>query len=507
MSELAISDYLQTHLNRQGATPMNRQLYALLRDGILGAAISPGVRVPASRALAADLSVSRNTVTYAYDQLIAEGYLETRAGDGTYVADTEPVLVASPARHESSDADGISSRGQRLLSSTGASAAQWGAFMPGIPDITRFPHHVWSKLQARHWRTVTPALLTYGDGAGYQPLREAIASHVRSARSVNCTADQVIVTSGTHQSIQLASTLLGEAGDSAWLEDPCYWGTRNMVRSSGLTPVPLPVDDEGMHMSDQDMRAPPRFIFVTPSHQYPLGTVMSLARRRLLLEYAARHNAWIVEDDYDSEFRYGGPPLASLQGLDQHDRVIYLGTFSKTLFPGLRIGFMVVPRALAPAFARANAELFRDGQGFLHAVLADFIQEGYFSSHVRKMRQLYAQRLTCLRQSISDEFGDAVISGGEAGLHLALKLAPGTNDAAIVADARQHGILTRALSTYYADPGAAQPGLLLGYGAVPTERIQSAFSELAQVIRRHDAHPAGTDGKPAPRVKAAASRA
>ncbi len=509
MSEIAISDYLQAHLLRQGATPMNRQLYGLLRDGILGADISPGVRLPASRALAADLSVSRNTVTYAYDQLIAEGYLETRAGDGTYVADTEPALarVAAPARRASDGASSFSSRGERLLSSSGASSAQWGAFMPGIPDITRFPHHVWSKLQARHWRQVTPTLLTYGDGAGYLPLRESIASHLRSARGVNCTADQVIVTSGTHQSIQLASTLLGEAGDSAWLEDPCYWGTRNVVRSSGLTAVPQPVDAEGMRMSEAAMRTPPRFIFVTPSHQYPLGTVMSLARRRLLLEYAARHNVWIVEDDYDSEFRFSGPPLASLQGLDSHDRVIYLGTFSKTLFPGLRIGFMVVPPALAGAFARANTELFRDGQGFLHAVLADFIQEGHFSTHVRKMRQLYAQRLACLRHSIGDEFGDVAISGGDAGLHLALKLAPGTIDTAIVAAARQQGILTRALSTYYADPASAQPGLLLGYGAVPADRIQSAFRELAQIIRRHDGRPAGTGEKPAPPARGGASRA
>lgn len=511
MSEIAVSDYLQAHLVRHGATPMNRQLYSLLRDGILGAAISPGLRVPATRALAADLSVSRNTVTYAYEQLIAEGYLETRAGDGTYVADTEPVLAGAPApapaRHAPQDAGSFSSRGERLLSSAGASSAQWGAFMPGIPDITRFPHQVWSKLQARHWRQATPALLTYGDGAGYLPLREAIASHLRSARAVNCTAAQVIVTSGTHQSIQLASTLLGEAGDAAWLEDPCYWGTRNVVRSSGLTAVPLPVDEEGMRISDEAMRKPPRFIFVTPSHQYPLGTVMSLARRRLLLEYAARHNVWIVEDDYDSEFRFSGPPLASLQGLDSHERVLYLGTFSKTLFPGLRVGFMVVPPALAAAFARANMELFRDGQGFLHAVLADFIQEGHFSSHVRKMRHLYAQRLACLRHSIGERFGDGAISGGDAGLHLALRLAPGTDDAAIVADARRQGILTRALSTYYADPAAAQPGLLLGYGAVPTERIQSAFTELALIIGRHGARPAGTGEKPAQRGTAAGSRA
>jgi GntR family transcriptional regulator/MocR family aminotransferase len=490
MSEVSISDYLLTHLERGGALPMNRQLYGLLRDGILGGAIAPGLRVPPSRQLAADLTVSRNTVTYAYDQLIAEGYLEARTGDGTYVADTEPDMARLPAAlagdamAAAAGSSLLSGRGERLLSGTGASSAQWGAFMPGIPDITRFPNEVWSKLQARHWRRIAPGLLTYGDGAGYLPLREAIASHLRTARGVNCTAEQVIVTSGTHQSIQLASTLLGEMGDTAWVEDPCYWGTRNVIRSSGLTPLPLPVDEEGMQLPEEALRTPPRFIFVTPSHQYPLGPVMSLARRRLLLEYAARHNVWVVEDDYDSEFRYSGPPLASLQGLDNNERVIYLGTFSKTLFPGLRIGFMVVPSALASRFARANAELFRDGQSFLHAVLADFMNEGHFSSHVRKMRQLYAERLACLQAAIRHELGDsATISGGDAGLHLALGLPAGTNDVAISQAAKARGILTRPLSAYYAEPTTARPGLMLGYAAVPTERIPPLFAELAQEIR------------------------
>lgn len=489
MSELAISDYLQTHLVRAQGMPMNRQLYSLLRDGILGKAIAPGWRVPPSRALATDLSVSRNTVTYAYDQLIAEGFLEARTGDGTYVADTEPDMARLPAAARAlpptpGSATILSSRGERLLSGAGASCAQWGAFMPGIPDIARFPRAIWSKLQARHWRRITPGLLTYGDGAGYQPLREAIASHLRTARAVNCTADQVIVTSGTHQSIQLAAMLLGESGDAAWIEDPCYWGTRNVLRSSGLTPVPQPVDSEGMQLSADAMQAPPRFIFVTPSHQYPLGPVMSLARRRLLLEYAARHNVWVIEDDYDSEFRYGGPPLASLQGLDSHERVIYLGTFSKTLFPGLRIGFMVVPQGVASRFARANAELFRDGQSFLHAVLADFIQEGHFSSHVRKMRQLYAERLALLQQAIRAEFGDdAPFSGSDAGLHLALGLPAGSDDVAISRAAGERGILTRPLSQYYAQPAQAKQGLMLGYAAVPSERIRPLFAELAEVIR------------------------
>jgi GntR family transcriptional regulator/MocR family aminotransferase len=488
MSEVSISDYLQTHVKRGASQPMNRQIYALLRDGILGGAIGAGLRVPPSRALAADLGVSRNTVSYAYEQLGAEGYLVARTGDGTYVADTEPDMArlarALPGAGKGEMAAALSVRGSRLLSGVGAGAMQWGAFMPGIPDLTRFPHEAWNKLQQRHWRCATPRLLTYGDGAGYRPLREAIAGHLRTARSVNCTADQVIITTGTHQSIQLVSMLLGEGGDRAWVEDPCYWGTRNVIRSSGLEPHAIPVDGEGMRLEEEAMRAPPRFIFVTPSHQYPLGSVMSLARRRLLLEYAARHGVWIVEDDYDSEFRYNGPPLASLQGLDQAERVIYLGTFSKTLFPGLRIGFMVVPAALAPSFVRANAELYRDGQGFLHAVLADFIRDGYFSSHVRRMRQLYAQRLRCLQGAIRHHLGPgAATSGGDAGLHLVLALKDDADDTRVSAAAGKAQILTRPLSAYYADPATARKGLMLGYAAVPEEQIDPLFEKLARLIR------------------------
>jgi GntR family transcriptional regulator/MocR family aminotransferase len=490
MSEVSITDYLLTHLEREGTQPMNRQLYGLLRDGILGRVLASGIRMPPSRVLAADLGISRNTVTYAYDQLTAEGFVEARTGDGTYVADTEPDLrridSARIGAVPGDVAPALSGRGSRLVSAAGAGSAQWGAFMPGVPDVTRFPHATWNKLQQRHWRRSDPTLLTYGDGAGYLPLREAIAGHLRTARSVNCTADQVILTSGTHQSIHLVSTLLGEAGERAWLEDPCYWGTRNVIRSSGLLPVSIPVDSEGMCLSEDAMKAPPRFIFVTPSHQYPLGPVMSLARRRLLLEYAARHQVWVVEDDYDSEFRYSGPPLASLQGLDQNKRVIYLGTFSKTLFPGLRIGFMVLPQALATSFRRANAEMYRDGQMFLQAVLADFIHDGHFSSHVRRMRQLYAERLKTLQMAIRHHLGtDAITTGSDAGLHLVLGLPDHADDVAITVAAQKAGILTRPLSAYFADPGTARKGLMLGYAAVPEEVIDPALRVLVGVIRNH----------------------
>ncbi len=492
MSATPLSDYLLLHLDRDSERPMYRQLYQAIRDGILGGAIAAGTRLPASRELMRALGVGRNTITVAYDQLGAEGYLTSRVGAGTFVADTAPEKIigvrggarrlpaAAPAP---APAPALSPHGAALVAHAAASSLQWGPFMPGIPDLTLFPHRTWDKLQRRHWRRPGPDLLTYGDGRGYLPLREAIAVHLRVARSVNCTADQIVVTTGTHQSIDLLLKLLGQAGDRAWIEDPCYWGTRNVLRAHGIAPVAIEVDDGGMQLDRRQLKAPPQFICVTPSHQYPLGPVMSLARRRTLLDYAAANGIWVVEDDYDSEFRYSGPPLASLQGMDEQERVLYLGTFSKTMFPGLRIGFIVVPEALAPSFAIGNAELYRGGQVFLQAVLADFIKEGHFASHIRRMRQRYAARLALLRAAIGQYCGAATpISGGEAGLHLVMGLPDHADDVGICHRARQAGILVRPLSTYYAQQGSARKGLVLGYACAAEELIGPTFARLASII-------------------------
>ncbi|WP_034295124.1 PLP-dependent aminotransferase family protein [Herbaspirillum sp. RV1423] len=500
----SLSDYLLLRVNRdpsaqestripRGArvprVPANRQIYQLIREAILAQTLPAGLQLPSTRDLAGELGMSRNTVTYAYEQLLAEGYLESRAGAGTFVADTAPDQIPETAeRHipltDPSGKSELSARGAMLTRQAGVSDKQWGAFMPGIPDVTQFPHKVWSRLQNKHWRRAQAEMLTYGPGAGYGPLREAIAEYLRISRSVNCNASQVMITSGIHQSLDTVVKLLGEHGDSAWVEDPCYWGTRSVLNSLGIQAVPIPVDQEGMRMRLANLRRPPRFICTTPSHQYPLGMVMSLSRRRMLLEYAAAHKVWIIEDDYDSEFRYGGRPLASLQGMDTHNRVLYMGTFSKIMFPGLRIGFLVVPEALAGAFATGLAELYRGGQVFLQATLADFMAEGHFSSHIRKMRVLYAERLQLLQQAIQRNFGDDMhITGGEAGLHLTISLPPQCDDKLICADAWKDGVIVRPLSTYYMTPKTARCGLLLGYASVPNEMIRPAFDKLAQIIR------------------------
>ncbi len=485
--EAILSEFLLQKLERKGAVSLTRQVYDVLRYLILSGGLTAGAKLPASRVLAKEAGLSRNTVVGAYEQLHSEGYVVSTTGSGTFVSDTVPSL---PLR--SSDPSGkavflpphlaLSRRGAELVRNAQASSMQWGAFTPGVPDVSLFPHDVWSRLMRRRWRKPDPALLTYSHGAGYPPLRQALAQHLRLVRSVDCVADQIIVTNGIHQSLSLIAGLLGDTDDVAWVEDPAYWGARTVLKASGIRIQPIGVDEEGIAPSPEQMQTPPRFIFVTPSHQYPLGTVMSLVRRRMLLEYAHRNNIWIIEDDYDSEFRFDGRPIASLQGLDNHDRVLYLGTFSKTLFPGLRLGFMVLPKVLSVHFGTGLSELYREGRLLDQAVLADFMNEGHYAAHIRRMRVQYARRQALLRDAILEEFGaDWPISTHEAGLHLVMHLPDGTDDVGIVLAARALGISIRPLSRYYAG-GGGRAGLLFGYAGVPDERIKPAFRTLVPAI-------------------------
>lgn len=492
----SLPDFLLQRIERDPAgrsqgKAINRQIYDVIRTAILDQSLPAGLQLPSSRYLAQELTVSRNTVTFAYEQLLAEGYLETRNGAGTFVADTEPEQAgrASPAPCQPAGQDihaGLSKRGTDLFGMAGVGKTQWGAFMPGVPDVTQFPNKIWSRLQNKYWRRSRSDLLTYSSGGGHLPLREAIADYLRVARSVNCNADQVLITTGIHQSMDLVTRMLSDHGDHAWVEDPCYWGTRSVLRSLGVRTVAIPVDDEGLQLLPEQMCHPPRFIVATPSHQYPMGMVMSLTRRRALLDYAASHQTWVVEDDYDSEFRYGSRPIASLQGLDTHQRVLYLGTFSKTLFPGLRIGYLVVPEALTNAFATGLSELYRCGNTYTQAVLAEFMTEGHFASHIRRMRQVYAERMRLLRAAITRHFDERIIlTSGEAGLHLALALPDHVDDNEISRQAGLTGIVVRPLSLYYQNRDAARRGLMLGYASVPDDQIQPAFDLLASVIKSH----------------------
>ena len=498
MRASVLSDWLAQRLDRGNGQPVYRQLHRLLQQAILSRELPAGSKVPSSRLLAAELGIARNTVTQVYEQLVLEGYVSSATGRGTFVADSAPDEIigapdAAAPNGPSSVADApsqplpaaraLSSRGARLIAGAGVSKRQWGAFMPGVPDVSRFPARVWSRLHAKYWRRLRPDLLTYAPGGGLALLRHVLAEYLRTSRSVRCTPEQIIITTGIHQSVDLAVRLLSDPGDVIWTEDPCYWGVRSVLHVSGLQSRPIAVDEEGINPSADDLAAPPRLMLVTPSHQYPLGMVMSLARRRMLLEYARQHQCWIIEDDYDSEFRYGSRPLASLQGLDTAGQVIYVGSFGKTLFPGLRIGYLVVPEALAESFATASAELYREGQLLQQAVLAEFIAEGHFTSHIRKMRTLYGQRRQTLLDAAARRYGDALPAvGGDAGLHLVMQLPEGTDDRAVARAALERNIVVRPLSGYYAEPARAPSGLLIGYACVPDDEIAPAFDTLADAI-------------------------
>lgn len=481
----ALSDWLSARLDRQADEPIYRQLQRLLHDAVLSQQLPAGTKLPSSRLLAQELGIARNTVTDVYAHLAVAGYVSSQGGSGTYVADITPEGFGESGGTTAPDAavslPTLSLRGSALLQRAGVSSTQWGAFMPGVPDVTEFPARVWMRLSNRHWRRPAPELLTYAPGGGYGPLRKVLAEHLRTARGVRCEPHQIIMTTGAHQAIDLAARLLSDAGDRARIEEPSYWGIRSVLQSLGLRLEPTAVDTEGMILP-REGEAPAVLTFLTPSHQYPLGMVMSLARRRAWLDHARQHGSWIVEDDYDSEFRYGTRPLECLQGLDAAGRVIYIGSFSKTLFPGLRIGYVVVPEALAPAFARGAAELYREGQLHQQAVLTDFIAEGHLASHIRRMRGLYGQRRARLKDAIAWRFGEALpVTGDDAGLHLVACLPGGVDDRVLVEAAGARGVAVRPLSSYYTTD-AAQSGLLLGYACVPDAQIDAAFETLAEVL-------------------------
>jgi len=467
--------------------PLHRQLYFALRDAILESRLLPGARLPSSRALAQDLGVSRNTVLAAFEQLLAEGYIEGRVGAGSFVSQQLPeetlnARAAAGTEAAARTAPGPSARGLRLMQLKGPGSRP-RAFAPGLPELASFPFEDWARLLARFWRDPPKSLLIGGEAAGYRPLRAALAAYLGAARAVRCTPEQVFVVSGAQQALDLAARALLDPGDRVWVEDPGYPGLNGALIASGAELVPVPVDEEGLMVREGRARAErARMASVSPSHQYPLGVTMSLPRRLALLEWAREADAFVLEDDYDSEYRYAGRPLAALQGLDADGRVIYVGTMSKVMFPGLRLGYMVVPRHLIGAFEAVRRLTDTQPSTLAQPALAEFIRDGSLTAHIRRMRALYAARQRYLVETARRRLdGRLGLSPAEAGMHLVAHLPPGTDDVALSEAAARLGIEAPPLSSFYR-AAPARPGLLLGYAGVGERDIETGLGLLARAL-------------------------
>ena len=480
-----LSELLLTEISRlrlQGKLPLHRQLYEALRRAILDGKLAAGDRLPSSRDLTQDLSLSRNTVVAALSQLAVEGYLVSHVGSGTFVKDNVPKPARRPGLAFRNQSAELSQRGQALATTFCASQLEIQPFTPGIADFNAFPVSLWQRLQNKHWRMTYPDMLDYNDSGGYAPLRRAVADYLRVFRSVPLEVEQVIITSGTQQTMELCAHLLADHGDTVWIEDPAYWGAVKAFMATGLRLHPVPVDEHGIAPQSRDEATPPRLIYVTPSHQYPTGAVMSLARRHQILALARRHKAWILEDDYDSEFRFSGPPISSLAGLDTDQRVLYMGSFSKVLYPGLKLGYLVVPKGLVAAFKRAHYDLNRPGQMPLQAALAEFIEMGHFASALRRARQSYAERRRCLLAALQPCLGeDAQITGAEQGLHLCLRLPAAIDDQALADQMAKLDLTVRPLSAYCLKRQDAK-GLVIGYGYARLADIERYGPLLASTV-------------------------
>ena len=495
MTRLSASFLPALTLDPKSERPMYRQVYDWFRRAIVEGQIRPGQRVPSTRHMAAELKISRIPVFNAYEQLCAEGYLETFVGAGTCVARSIPDENLSPPvrKGPKGSRKSAESTGQRRLSHRGTaftspSGQLWlnslGPFRVSLPALAHFPNRVWSKLLARHSRMLQPEIMAYGDAMGHLPFRQAIAQYLATARGVRCESSQILVTTGSQQALQICAQVFLDPNDCVGIEEPGYPGARQAFQSAGSQLIPVQVDDEGIRVAElascgHNVRA----VYITPSHQYPLGMTMSATRRMQLLNWAARNGTWIIEDDYDSEYRFASRPIVSLQGLDKHARVIYIGTFSKVLFPALRLGYVVVPKDLVPAFSayREAADIF--SSTLYQAVLTDFIQEGHFARHLRRMRMLYMERRGILVKAINARMGKRLeVIGSEAGMHLVALLPRGTDDSTIARKAAKRGISAMPLSSCYLRR-PARNGLILGYGGTNAQQIDEAMDELARIVR------------------------
>jgi GntR family transcriptional regulator / MocR family aminotransferase len=487
-------------VDRTSRRPMYKQLYDGYREAIVERRLSGGQRLPSTRSLAAELRISRIPVLNAFEQLLAEGYFETRPGAGTFVAKALPEALARPTRPQTVGVPAapppagrriLARRPEELLE---GEPGEWLAGLepfhcPSAP-LDHFPNRIWSSLVTRHGRRFDASRPPSNDPMGLPALREAIAEYLRSARAVRCNAEQIMIVSGSQQALDLTGRVLLESGSPVWIEDPGYFGTQRALTMAGARLVPVPVDEEGLDVEAGLARCSrPRAVYVTPSHQLPLGVTMSASRRLRLLELARRRNAWVVEDDYDGEYRYANLPIASLQGLDRDARVLYLGTFTKSLFQSIRLGYAVLPPDLVPPFAAVRRAMDMFSPVFLQNVLADFLREGHFDRHLRKTRSVCRERRNALVAALEGELGSRVqIVGDQAGMFLTVVLEPGYRDLEVTRRAAEQGVRTFPLSSCYVGR-PRQQGLVLGYGGFGPKQLAEGVRRLRRVLDSSELRP------------------
>ncbi len=477
-------------VDRKGSKPLHRQIYDAYRAIIVSRDLYAGQQVPSSRILADELGISRIPVLNAYAQLLAEGYFESRTGAGTFVSSSLPDQLTSCDYRGTGLTEAPS--GPRLVSRRSALVSGresrplvrgWGAFSVGQVAFDDFPFQIWSSLVARHCRNLRTQSLDYSDAMGSKDFREAIAKYLRTARAVHCEARQIMVVSGSQQALEISARVLVDPGSSVWIEEPGYPFLRYSLIMAGCRLIPVPVDNDGLVVAAGIKRCrKARAAYVTPSHQYPLGVTMSASRRLQLLDWAQSSGSWIIEDDYDSEYRYENMPIASLQGLDHNSRVVYIGTFSKTLFPSLRLGYMVIPPDLIHRFAAVRRAMDLFPPHLFQAILTDFVSEGHFARHIRKTRLIYKERRSALVDAIRSEFGSSLqISGGEAGMHLVVKLPNGLRDQDVSTRAAAQNLWLLPLSPCYLGK-VPREGFILGFGSTKAAEMPRAVRRMRGVM-------------------------
>jgi GntR family transcriptional regulator/MocR family aminotransferase len=473
-------------LARGGNAPLFHQIYLQIRSAILSQDLRPGTKLPSTRQLASLLSVSRSAVVSAYEQLLAEGYATGKVGSGSYVSSDLPEPIDGRTSKRGKRPAARSAADDVPLSGDFADVTVQSDERPfnlGRTLVDARTTELWRRASARVFRSLGRDHFGYSDPRGLPGLRKAICDYLRAARAVRCDPEQIVVTAGTQHALDLIIRVLRRTDMQAWIEDPGYSLTRQALIAAGVDARPIPVDAQGIDVAAGIRSAPrSRAVFVTPSHQFPTGVVLSMARRLELLNWARDNKAWIVEDDYASEFRYGGRPLASLQGLDDGQCVIYVGTLNKALFPGLRLGYAVVPPALSKAFVTARYLVDRQPSSLAQAVVADFIEEGHFAAHLRRMRLQYREQrdvlVSALRQRLG---GDINVDPPDQGMHLVAYLRRGLKDTVIERAAREHGVIVRAMSqAYVAAP--RRSALMMGFSGYPSRTIPPAVARLAKAF-------------------------